>query len=53
MSLICKGNGKMMTEDLKSDPRERGLKGRKLYLEDPGEEGPRQHIGDWVVAKPR
>ena len=38
MSLKCKGKGKLMTGDLKSDPRERGLKGRKLYLEDLGEE---------------
>lgn len=53
MSLKCKDKGKLMTGDLKSDPREKGLKGRKLCLEDPGGEGLWQHTGDWVVAKQR
>ena len=53
MSLKCKDKGKLVTGDLKSDPREKALEERMLCLEDPAEEGLRQHTGDWVVAKQR
>lgn len=39
MSLKCKEKRKLMSGDLKSDPKERGLKGSELYLEGPEEEG--------------
>lgn len=38
MSLKPKDKGKLMSGDLKSDPRERVLKGRELYLEGPDKE---------------